>query len=94
MDTSTYQISNFIGRISNWRSPRFVRDQEISRREALELDAEVVSGDYFVTVATKLDDISRDTESYELKIKLEDIVSDLIYLQDNFRIIKNEQSEQ
>ena len=72
------------------RRPLVVRDGEIS---SLELEAQVRSGDYFVTVATVLDMLGRKTDDYETKIALENIVSDLIYLQDNYTIIKNEQTE-
>lgn len=88
---TTYQLSGFTGLLGHgWRLPKLARDIEPD----YELDAQVRSGDYFVMIATALDLLGRKTTDYELKIKLEAIVSDLIYLQDNYSIIKNEHSEQ
>lgn len=90
---ANYQLSGFTGLVRHgWWKPRFVRDAEIVRRESRGIDAAVSSGDYFVTVATTLDMLSRDLEDYEVKVRLEDIVSDLIYLQDNYVIVKNERA--
>jgi len=57
---------------------------------AQELEALVRSGDYFVTLATELDQISRDATDYTVKMELENAISDLIYLQDHYSITKNE----
>lgn len=54
------------------------------------VDIQVRSGDYFVTLATLLDEISSDINVYSVRMELENIVSDLIYLQDNFTIAKSE----
>lgn len=96
MDT-TYQFSAFSGITSHWRFPRLFRDQDRavkSIREVMEIEAEAVSGDLFVTLATRLDEISRSTSDYDVRIYLENIISDLIYLQDNYTIAKNKQPEQ
>lgn len=52
------------------------------------IDAEVSSGDYFVTLATRLDQISNELHEYHLRTEIEEIVSGLIYLQDTYGIIK------
>jgi hypothetical protein len=90
-----YQLSGFTGLMHRgWRMPTFVRDAEVVRRGShREIEAEISSGDYFVTVATVLDMLSRRLDDYEVKLHLEDIVSDLIYLQDNYTIVKNERLE-
>lgn len=90
---TTYQQLALSSLLTHWRAPRLVRDQEVRFRCATRVDAEVSSGDLFVTVATQLDAISRKTDDYNVKICLENIVSDLIYLQDNYMIVKNQQSE-
>jgi hypothetical protein len=92
MNSLAYQLPQPLI-MKNWHKPRFMRDGSVARREALNLEVLVESGDYFVTVATKLDTISYSTSDYNVRLQLEDLVSDLIYLQDNYRISKNEQSE-
>ena len=56
----------------------------------LNLEARVRSGDYFVTLASQLDSLAQAGETYETRLELEDIVSELIYLQDNYLISKKE----
>ena len=91
MNAATYTLSGFGGVMSHgWRRPRLVKDEDVPRRD---LEALVRSGDYFVTIATELDQISRDATDYTVKIQLENLVSDLIHLQDNYIITKNEQAE-
>lgn len=58
-----------------------------------ELDAQAISGDYFVMLASQIDMLNRNSDDYETKLALENIVSDLIYLQDHYRITKNKQTE-
>lgn len=93
MNSLVYQLPQPLPIVKSWRKPRFMRDGDVIRREALNLEVLVESGDYFVTVATKLDTISYSTSDYNVKLQLEDLVSNLIYLQDNYRISKNEQPE-
>lgn len=91
MNAATYTLSGFTGAMTHgWRHPKLIKDESIPRRD---LEALVRSGDYFVTVATELDQLSRDATDYEVKIQLENLVSDLIHLQDNYVITKNEQAE-
>lgn len=86
-----YQLPGFAGLLTHgWKLPKMARDIEPD----YELDAQVRSGDYFIMIATVLDLLGRKTTDYEVKIKLETIVSDLIYLQDNYIITKNEHTEQ
>lgn len=84
----TYQLPSFVGVISHgWSQPAFVRDM-LEDQPVDNLDVQVKSGDYFVTLATELDRLSRDIESYSVRNKLENIVSDLIHLQDDYTITK------
>jgi len=55
--------------------------------------AEVRSGDYFVTLATALDSLCGRLDEYEARVELEGIISDLIYLQDNYQITKVDKAE-
>lgn len=89
--TQTYRLSGFTGILSRsfWKNP-LARDTEC---EAFELDAQALSGDYFVMLASQLDTLNQDSSDYETKLALENIVSDLIYLQDHYRITKNKQTE-
>jgi hypothetical protein len=88
---TTYALPGFTGLLTHgWRKPKLVKDEAVPSRE---LEAQVRSGDYFVALATELDQLSRDATDYEVKIKLENIVSDLIHLQDHYTITKNEQAE-
>ena len=56
--------------------------------ELYKVDVEVSSGDYFITLATRLDQISSELKEYHLRAEIEEIVSGLIYLQDTYGIIK------
>lgn len=88
---ATYALSGFTGVLTHgWRRPKLVKDEAIPNRE---LEAKVRSGDYFVTIATELDQLGREASDYSTKIELENLVSDLIYLQDHYQITKNEQAE-
>lgn len=54
------------------------------------VDVQVRSGDYFVTLATVLDELANKETSYAVRLELEGIVSDLIYLQNEYKITRNE----
>lgn len=56
------------------------------------VDVQVRSGDYFVTLATVLDELASKTDSYATRAELEGIVSDLIYLQDEYIITRSNKS--
>jgi hypothetical protein len=84
---NTYTLRPFSGVLNHsWSKAQLVRDGE----RTFPLEAEVRSGDYFVTLAMKLDILGRDTEDLRVRAALEDIVSDLIHLQDNYAIIKSD----
>jgi len=92
----SYQLPTFTGLMSNgWSQPALFRDGDdiIESKITQEIDAQVRSGDYFVTLATRLDELSRDATDYSVRFSLEEIVSDLIYLQDNYTITKDKTSE-
>lgn len=64
----------------------FVRDFGTDHID--DLKAQVASGDYFITLATKLDDLSQQLAGIHPAghIILEKIIADLSYLQNNYRI--------
>lgn len=68
----------------------FVRDGAESDVLQYEIDAQAKSGDYFVSLATELDMLSAQITDKDVRIRLEDLVSDLIYLQDHYEITKKE----
>jgi len=94
--TLEYRLKTFTGLISHgWPKAALVRDTSDERPVSakIEVDAQIRSGDYFVTLATQLDSFVRDASDYQIRANIEDVVSDLIYLQDNYTITKNEKSE-
>jgi hypothetical protein len=86
-----YQLPTFTGLVRHSsRNTLFLRDSdERSPSAKLTLEAQVRSGDYFINLATTLDSLARDMADYNTRLNLEDLVSDLIYLQDNYTITKN-----
>jgi len=95
MHSATYSLPTFTGL---WHhggaSSALLRDQaDMGDELVYPLEAKVRSGDYFVTLAMELDSLGKMTEDARLKGALEDIVSDLIHLQDNYTIVKHKDSE-
>lgn len=90
MSASTlgYRLSPFSGVLSHaWSGKtRLVRDGDRAVRQ--DIEAQVRSGDYFVTLATVLDGLNGQVTDYQVRAQIEDIVSDLIHLQDNYTIKK------
>jgi hypothetical protein len=85
----SYQLSQFNGILSHGHTKQtLVRDGDSNSTIKMNVDVQVRSGDYFVTLATVLDSFARGL-SYEKRTQIEDIVSDLIYLQDTHKITKN-----
>lgn len=85
-----YQLQTFTGMVSHgWPKVGFLRDTTESQIK-LTVDAQVRSGDYFVTLATTLDALAKDVGDYRIRAHVEELVSDLIYLQDNYTIVKND----
>lgn len=93
--TVEYQKPMFMGVMSHgWSMPTLFKDdgdktetQQASDVDRL-LDVQVRSGDYFITLATTLDSLGRGVVDYQIRSRLEDLVSDLIHLQDNYTIVK------
>ena len=91
--TLSYQLPSFMGLMRHDESEIFVvRDEDVNLHvtDRDDIHAQVRSGDYFVTLATILDGFSRDIDTYAIRVELENLVSDLIYLQENYTITKNE----
>lgn len=93
---STYQLSSFTGLAGvGLTRVTLVRDGVSESGTTVPIsqtDALVQSGDYFVTLATKLDKLGLASTERETRMQLEDVVSDLLYLQDHYQItVKDEQ---
>jgi hypothetical protein len=84
----SYQLGQFNDILRHGRKTEtLVRDSEDTPTK-INVDVQVRSGDYFVTLATVLDRLAVNLP-YATRAQLEDIVSDLIYLQDTHKITKN-----
>lgn len=96
--TTTYNLRPSLGLLqhSALRRVRLFRDGDYAEFEEPDfsntapIEAQVRSGDYFITLATKLDWLGRNAD-LKTRLRLEDIVSDLIYLHDNYSIKKDGQ---
>jgi hypothetical protein len=91
--TASYQLQSFSGLVSSWGGVTLLGDNAGRQEDYYHnhlLEAQVRSGDYFVMLATTLDSLSKDVDEYNVRARLEDIVSDLISLQDHYKIIKND----
>lgn len=90
--TLNYQLPTFSGLIRHGAGKQwFVRDTAQEEVASSELDAQVHSGDYFVLLATKLDQLSSSPASLSVRLGLEEIVSDLLYLQQAYKIVKKDE---
>ncbi|HJP80903.1 MAG TPA: hypothetical protein VJ841_00705 [Candidatus Saccharimonadales bacterium] len=96
-----YMVTPFLGVIEHFRKrTQTLRDWDDSDSTVMarpffnrELEAQVRSGDYFITLATSLDTLSQQLSDYSAKIMLEEYVSDLIYLYDNYDIERRRENE-
>ena len=91
--TLQYQLPTFSGLMNHGHDTMLLRDQEISDEKRLKLDAEVRSGDYFITLATTLDLLSQNVSNRHIRASLDTIVTDLVYLQNHYNINKDERIE-
>jgi hypothetical protein len=88
MSQYTLQLQNiFLGH--GWSRPTTVRD---GVDDNLETAALVASGDYFITLATRLDKLSQDLAktSPAAHLELEKIIKQLTYLQRHYTINKSD----
>ena len=99
MMTANYTLNSLTGILHHGIGvPLFVRDEAERERnlrlyEQLDVEAQVKSGDYFIMLATILDTINNDISDYAVRMRIEDIVSDLIYLHENYDINKTNQTK-
>ena len=99
---TTYRLTPFTGLARHSHdTPQMVRDWDDTDSAVMarpffnrELEAQVRSGDYFITLATTLDSLSESLPDYPTRSKLEEIVSDLIYLYDNYDIERRREEAQ
>lgn len=89
----TYQLPVFTGLTSHGEKALLFRDGLISDKERLKLDAEVRSGDYFVTLATSIDLLSQNVTNRYIRASLDRIVTDLVYMQHNYTITKDKDEQ-
>jgi hypothetical protein len=61
-----------------------------SEETAFRVDALAASGDCFVTIATELDAATHETLPESVRLKLEDIIRTLLYLQRNYAVVKKQ----
>ena len=84
-----YQLPTFTGLVNHgWSRSMFLRDTEEHTLKDKKVDVQVRSGDYFVTLATDLDQLSSKIDNLNVRVDLENAVSDLIYLQDHYKIVR------
>lgn len=88
-----YQLPTFSGLINHGQRVSLLRDQDVSDKRRLQLDAEIKSGDYFITLATTLDLLGQNVTNHYIRASIDTIVSDLVYLQNNYSINKDERTE-
>jgi hypothetical protein len=92
-----YQINTFLGIVQHHpANVPVVRDSVDQvwweQERKFQIAMQVRSGDYFATLATKLDTLSQDVKekddaaSYDLEL----LVADLLYLQRNYNITKKQ----
>jgi hypothetical protein len=88
-----YQLPTFTGLLNHGYDVSLLHDQEKQAKDKIELDAQVRSGDYFITLATNLDLLSQNVTNRYIRASLDTIVLDLVYLQNNYNINKDERTE-
>ena len=81
MTNSSYHITN---------TPQLLHDyEEVSNPD--NVHALVASGDCFITLATRLDDIVKNPDTGTVDhVALEDIIRTLIYLQRHYAVVKQQ----
>lgn len=89
--TLDYPLSTLNGLVTHGPGRvALVRDNAEGKTMPSPLDVQVQSGDYFVTLATQLDALGVQLD-WDARLRVEEVVSDLIYLQDNYDIVRKEQ---
>jgi len=89
----TYQLPVFTGLTTHGEEALLFRDGLISDNERRKLDVEVRSGDYFVTLATKLDLLGQNITNRYIRASLDQIVTDLVYMQHTYTITKEDKEQ-
>jgi len=91
MNNTVYSLDSAAGMASSdgnaWDLPALLNDMA-DQREFNQADALAASGDYFVTLATKLDMISQSLprDSAE-QIEIENLIQTLFYLQKHYKLV-------
>jgi len=93
MTATTYKISNnFLTLGHSSDAPLWFGDydevNEYETREFNVIDAMAASGDYFVTLATRLDKVAQGlVQDSPEQIEIEHLVKTLFYMQDHYRLV-------
>ncbi len=89
-----YKLKSLDMNLSHWPSKvMLVRDgtpKKSAKNDKAELQAQVASSDYFSLLATRLDQVSQSLKetNHSDYVILENTIGDLLYLQDDYTIIK------
>lgn len=87
--TLNYHASGFQGLLNHgWQRQMFVRDEREERRAQLE--AQVRSGDYFITLATTIERISQQLTDSAERASLQSLVTDLLFMQAKYKITSHD----
>lgn len=87
----SYTLSNTPSLVNHgWQHTTLARDMADEPHTIIShhIESQVRSGDYFITLATTLDSLSQEIPDYTTRSNIEQLVSDLIYLYDNYTISK------
>lgn len=90
MNVTTYAINPLSGLVNHFAGPLgYVCDADVSdtQQRRMEIDAQVRSGDYFITLATRLDALAQEgVLNNDTAYEMQRLVGDLLYLQHNYEI--------
>jgi len=87
-DMLTYTLSSPLGLLTHVGSqPKLLRDSLEEQR--YDLEVRIHSGDYFVSLATKLDAISRKLVENPVSIELDQLVDELLFIQTHYKVTKS-----
>lgn len=90
MKSKTYKLS-LLNRLLSHQKGRHLTIGDYGKIDVDQLVVHVRSGDYFVTLATAIDLIRQELNSRDASVivALEEIIDELLYLQQNYKITQN-----
>lgn len=92
--SSTYALSIF-DIFLNHGLAKILTLRDSSDTRSMDLDVQIASGDYFITLATTLDELSQTLEHKDPSghVVLEKAINDLTYLQQHYKIAKKSSAQ-